>query len=626
MIILELMNMGGLIGKHKFEFREGVNEVIAPNASGKSSLIRSLLAMYAPMSIPADRLLNMDAEEGYIKVIINGNKYVRKFKRKNGEIIEVETKPIANDLRIKYVTLDLYLGEVVRKIVIEENPDLTDYLVKVFRLDDYEQKKEELRREIEELEKEESYLIHDVEELKIKNEVKKSLEKRREELREKLKELRVIVIEKVRGIQDRIALLSRRLGEIEARIRDIKENLIPTTKDRLKEVELEIERLEKIIEDFYKLHREPEEEIEEIKKRIKGVEEYVEILKRELNDYIKGQDARLPVVRLAIRTKARTCPICGRPVERPEIFWSKREKDIEEDIRKSKETVIKDYENRINKGNNELKLLWKELQDLQTKYNEIREIESIKLPKLRSSIDKMRKQIEEYEKESIYLKNTRDTIYKQLEALKKQLSVEEQEEVKRREKIEKELGEIEQKIKDLEEEIAKKSEAGERLAKVRRILEEKKKALSKVEKEFYGMLTRMSDEFSRLSSEIIKELGFTWLKSIRLHKIDVPKGKKFTIKVIRAFPSGREAIQPLATMSTSERMVVALIAVLVGYRLKILDDYKGLAPILADEALLMFDPARFDKVISELNKYGKYVIITRLVEPEKAPKLTVIYQ
>jgi len=44
------------------------------------------------------------------------------------------------------------------------------------------------------------------------------------------------------------------------------------------------------------------------------------------------------------------------------------------------------------------------------------------------------------------------------------------------------------------------------------------------------------------------------------------------------------------------------------------------------EALVAFDPRRFDKVVSELSKYGKYVIITRLAEPEKTPALTVIHK
>ena len=626
MMIVEVENIGGLIGKHKFEFRDGLNEVIAPNASGKSSLIRALLAMYAPMSVPADRLLNIDANEGYIKVVIDGNEYIRKFKRKNGKIVEVKMKPVANDCRIKYVTLDPYLGEVVRKVVIEEDPDLTEYLVKVFRLDEYEQKREELKREIEELRKRESYLVQEVEELRVKDEVKKDLEEKCKKLKEELKELKAITVEKVREIQDRIASLSRRLGEVDARMNDIREKLIPTTRERIEEVEAEIDRLKKIVDDFYGLHKEPEKEREEIRRNIEKVEKYLKTLEYELRDYIEGQDARLPVIKLAVRIKAHICPICGRTIEKPEEFWSKRKKDVEEDVRKSKEIVIKDYEKRINEGNNKLKELWRELQDLQTKYNEIREIESIKLPSLKRERDKMKKQIEKYEKETENLKNTRDTLNKQLEELKAKLSVEEQEAAKRREEIERRLGEIEQRIRDLEEEIAKKSKAGEELARAREMLKEKEKILSKTEKELYEVLTKMSDEFAHLSSEIIRELEFSWLKAIRLHRVDTPEGKKFTVKVVRVFPSGREAVQPLAIMSTSERMLVALIAVLVGYRLKILDEYKGLAPILADEALLTFDPERFDKVVKELSKHGKYVIITRLVEPVKTPRLTVIHR
>ena len=39
-----------------------------------------------------------------------------------------------------------------------------------------------------------------------------------------------------------------------------------------------------------------------------------------------------------------------------------------------------------------------------------------------------------------------------------------------------------------------------------------------------------------------------------------------------------------------------------------------------------FDSERFEKLVNKLRKYGKYVVITRLVEPEKTPTLTVIHR
>jgi len=629
-IVIELENIGGLIGKHRFEFKEGLNEVLAPNATGKTSLVRAIIAMYDPKVVSPEHLLNMDADEGYVKLIINGKEYVRRFRRENSKVIEVESKPVSDDDRIRHLVLDPYLGEVAKQIIVNANPDITDYLTKIFGLDEYERKKLELRKEIEELSREEEYLEKEVEDLRKKSEERNSLLKVREDLVRKLKELKEVEVEKVRDIQSRIAELNRRLGSIEARIKDIKERLIPTTKERIEEIRNEIKRLENIVKDFYTAHKEPEKEIEDLRKRIEEIEALIRRYEDEKKEYVRQRNPQLSVIQIALENKAKECPVCGRPIEEPpEAFWSKRYKFVEESI----DRIVKDYEERIKKATDEMKKLWKELEDLQRKYNEIREIETVRLPSYKTELRNLEKAIANYEKELARSENERDSIIKQLEELKKTLTAEEQKIAEERAKLERRLGELEQQIKDLEEEIARKSKEGERLAEIRSRLEDLKAQLKTVEEELYNTLTKLGEEFARIASEIIKELGFTWLRSIRPVKVREEKDpvtgvtrRIFSIRVVRRLPSGREVEQHLTLLSTSERLAVALITILVGYRLKIYEEYKGIAPILADEALLAFDPERYDKVVEELRNYGKYVVVTRLVEPEKTPKLLVIHK
>jgi ATPase subunit of ABC transporter with duplicated ATPase domains len=211
-----------------------------------------------------------------------------------------------------------------------------------------------------------------------------------------------------------------------------------------------------------------------------------------------------------------------------------------------------------------------------------------------------------------------------IENLKRGLSREEQEAAERRSVVEMEIGRIEQQIKDLEEHIAKVSEAGKELANAEQMLKQHQDELARIEREFYETLARLKDEFTRIANEVVRELGFTWIKAIRLAS-DV-EGKGFEVKIVRVLPSGREAEQPLSTLSTSERAAVALVAILTGYRLRLLDEYKGSVPIIADEALLAFDPQRYEKILEELKKHAKYIIVTRLEEPSKAPTLKVIHR
>ena len=622
-IVLEVENIGGLAGKHRFEFEEGLSEIVAPNAMGKTSIVKALLAMYTPDVDPTE-LLNYDADEGYIRVEVDGGTFLRKFKREGGRVVEVESSLVATDDRIKYAILDPQLGEVVKRLVLEAKPDITDYLTKVFKLDEYEKRRDALKLQIRELERDIEYLKRDIEDLAKADQEKKELEGERVKLEEELEKLKAVSVERVREISERIGRLEKRMREIEVRIKDLEEKLIPMTEERIEELRLEIERLKSIVSGFYERYKEPDKHVESIKERIKKVDDFLSALENELKERVAGEDARIPVVKMAVLTKAMKCPICGLPVERPEEFWNLRLRDVEDEVRRSKESIIRDYEERISRAKDERASLWKELEEFTKKYNEVREVEAIRLPKHVAQLEEATKDLEKYRKEIDRLKSDRDSIAKELEDLKRGLSEEEKRAAEKRAEIERRLGEIEQKIRDLEEYITKKGESGRRLTEASKKVEELKKELERTERELYNTLTTMKDEFAKIALEVIRELGFSWLKSIRL--VEDEAKKSFEVKVVRAFPSGREAEQSLKTLSTSERSALSLIVVLTGYKLRMLEEYKGRMPILADEALLAFDPQRFEKVIEELKRYGKYVIVTRLARPDEMPRLTVLHK
>jgi len=621
-IVLELENIGGFSGRHRFEFVEGLNVAMAPNATGKTSLVKALLAMYAPGIASPEELLNHDANEGFIKVELEGRVYVRRFRREGGRVVEIESIPVAVDERIKHVVLDAHLGEVVRRFVLELKPDVTDYLTKVFKLDYYERRKAELKSEIEKLEKEVEHLRGEVKELDKLSEEKKKLEVEREKLERELEKLKIISVSRVQHLEQKIAGLRRKLGEIDERIKGIEERLIPETRERMDVIESEIERLERVIKEFYERYREPDKYVEGLKERIKLVDDLINALRKELNDLVSGQDARIPVIKMAMLTKAARCPVCGAPIEKPEEFWNSKLKEAEEDVMRVKANIIKDYEERISKVQSERLSLWKELEEFIKKYNEVREIEAVSLPKYRAQLESLKRDLEDYRKEVDRLRSERDGILAELEKLERELPEEERRIARRRSEIEERLGELEQRIRNLEEAISKKGDAGRRLIEVSKEIEKLKKELEATEEEHYTLLNKLKDEFARIASEVVKELGFTWLKSIRLIEVD----KRFEVRIVRVLPSGREVEQPLSTLSTSERLAVSLVAVLTGYRLKILEEYEGLIPIVADEALLAFDPYRFEKVLEELRRHAKYIIVTKLAEPSEVSKLTIIHR
>jgi len=80
---LELQNIGGFTGVHKFELKKGINRITAPNAKGKSSLLRGLQCLASDDESLFRDVLNDDSDSGYVKL---GDEYVRHLRRVNGVV------------------------------------------------------------------------------------------------------------------------------------------------------------------------------------------------------------------------------------------------------------------------------------------------------------------------------------------------------------------------------------------------------------------------------------------------------------------------------------------------------------------------------------------------------------
>ena len=85
-IILELENIGCIKRIH-LEFKPGVNIIRAPNASGKTTIIRGLSYMFSD-KIPPSHVLALDELNGRIRVYYNGGIYEKNLRRTpSGEVV-----------------------------------------------------------------------------------------------------------------------------------------------------------------------------------------------------------------------------------------------------------------------------------------------------------------------------------------------------------------------------------------------------------------------------------------------------------------------------------------------------------------------------------------------------------
>ncbi len=85
-LVLDLKNVGPL-KQIQLEIKPGVNVVRAPNASGKTSLIRGFTSMFSDM-VPPAHILALDEVQGRVAVQYGGKSYVKTFRRTpSGDVV-----------------------------------------------------------------------------------------------------------------------------------------------------------------------------------------------------------------------------------------------------------------------------------------------------------------------------------------------------------------------------------------------------------------------------------------------------------------------------------------------------------------------------------------------------------
>ena len=606
-----IKNIGGLVGEHVFELREGVNEVVAPNAMGKTTLVKALLALLNPSdpNVRPEDLLNLDADEGYIKLVINGEEYYRIFRREDGRVVEVASKPLANDERFSWLLLDPFMGKLVAKILAGDE-NISDFMDLTFELS-------KLRRSIEELGRKEDELRAKREELLEKNKDLNRLMKEREEverkLREKEKEAEKLELEKIRvkeDIESTITELRRHIGTLSGKLesyRKEREEII----ERIKDIETKIKNFEEQIDEFYRKYPNPKAELESIDMEIDNIRKTM----REHEERLTGINRVNPALDMALSHKLPYCPMCGRPVEEPEKFWESRAGELGEAARE----LMKSIE--------ELRRKEAELLNMkgviEREWARIRNIEGVELPSLRTRLELEKSRQKNLEEGIRDIEAQIRVLEERIRELEARMPEEERRRVSELAKVAGEVKALKEYLEGINRRIEDLGDVGRELEAIEKQLAETIKKREGAERELYELRRAVAMEFRRIANELIRELGFTWFKAIIL---DESNGNYF-VRVIRVLSSGRESKQSLRQLSTSERISVAVTAILTGLKLGIA---RGYSPnkliVLADEALLAFDPERYEKIERELNKYGRYTIVTRLAEPARTPTLTVVHR
>ena len=606
-----IKNIGGLVGEHVFELREGANEVVAPNAMGKTTFVKALLSLLNPSDPNArpEDLLNLDADEGYIKLVIDSEEYHRVFRREGGRVVEVASKPLANDERFSWLLLDPFMGRLVAKILAGDE-NISDFMDLTFELSRLKQSIEELRRE-------EDRLRAKREELLEKNRDLNRLMKEREEverkLREKEKEAEKLEVEKIRvkeDIERTITELRGQIGELSGRLESYRREREETI-ERIKDIEAKIKSFEEQVDEFYRKYPNPKAELESIDIEIDNIRKTMKEHEKRLAEINRVN----PALDIALSHKLPYCPVCGRPVEEPEKFWESRAGELGEAARE----LMKSIE-RLRKREAEL-LNMKGI--IEREWTKIRNIEGVELPSLRTRLELEKNRQKKLEESIRDIEAQIRVLEERIRELEARMPEEERRRISEIAKVAGEVKGLKEYLEGINRRIENLGDVGRELEAVEKQLAETIRKREDAEKELYELRRDVAVEFRRIANELIRELGFTWFKAITLEE----SSGNYFVRVIRILPSGRESKQSLRQLSTSERISVAVTAILTGLKLGIAREHSpNKLIVLADEALLAFDPERYERIERELSKYGRYIIVTRLVEPARAPTLTVVHR
>jgi len=621
---VELQNVGGIRGRIAFELGRGkVNEVVAPNAMGKTSFVRGLSAVLsAPfrdefiineainLGIKGERgskweeIVNIYEDFAKISITLDGD--VKEYiVHKDGT---VKKAPFGDE---RFLLAGLLTGEckTIRQLLTGD--DKFDWIVsKLSRANFYEtfyrdvkeeretieSRKGEVERKIQEIaeklkEKEELEKQRDTVSMSLE-EIKKRLDIEKQKLLEKRKKLNVEINKLKEDVEIRKGELRRKEKEKEELERGIKKD-----KEIIKKLDKEIASI-----DIDKIRREVEKKRNEIDNKINELKNQRDEYRGSVNLF---QDVLLEMERG--KKEESLCPVCHKS------------KITIKEIK----AAVGEYEEKVRNINSQI-----------TKLNIEKEKENQKI------IEEERKKAERERRASELVKSIKykESNLKRINAEIPQIKADISKKSENINKMTEELKILETKTKDEDEALNNEikqleqtlNDISEKIGNIKGFVEEYKKEKvgsvwvdpSVAEKMYSKWLTfldvlmnylremihehreRARTRFNQQIKELMNILEFTEFDQVALTADD------YRLVVFRkGFVN-----QPIRTLSMSEKYAIATLL-----QITLKETYLPDIPFFViDEVILSFDENRKRKIFADLNEQAKqnnwFVIVTRLSE------------
>jgi len=588
-VVLEIENVGGFAGKHRFKLHAGLNVARASNAVGKTSLTRAidLLALSDSDLQGKGYYANqfMPREDQVVVRLANGSNVERRFRRVGERDLKSVSGPSPFQLdgqRVASVCFAVPDNELIRSLLAGES--VNGYIEKFSDSEYYDVGATILR----ELEEEARNLLSsyrdDLIRLESLNESQEELAKERTNLEQSLTRMPTLDSSKIFANQKKYSELKARRDKVEEQIAADEAALllyadrIKEWKSRIKFLRTDIDAIEKKFPRLEEGRKKLVAKIEEVKTKRDDIETEQRAVDREL----KGIEQNEAQISKFGRNK---CFACDRPLTLSQVREIKTRKHAELDaLGKDRKEAFRELED-----------LKEELEDLDraearyaTQKDELRRTEE---DLARAESDEQASQ-----KRLSILRADAEALGEEIEKLSS--SVSDFKQWEKREEVRHRLGSLEKQLKELDSRIKELTGRVSEVEFIEKNIEFLQAGRRHLQTRKEQLVEAVRAKFNESVMTLYKAMGFRDFDEIHITP-------DYAVRVVR-----KSKDFPLEALATSERITIA-IALLMAAKQEFLPNFPF---FILDELVTSYDPKRFTKMKEFVKTLPDYVIMTQLDE------------
>jgi len=589
---ITLENIGG-IDKVGLDFKKGKNLIKAPNATGKSSLVRGIELLNSPKERIENKryYINFFSAKGRVQLKQEGKKLCERIFKTTANKVNVEGPPFYPEgQKANLFTLATPDNELIAAITAGKK--LESLLTQYSDVRYYSFLISHLKSLLANLKKDlRIYLIYesDIDDMQQEHsQLEKELETTKIE-RETLPEINMEEIQSYSEIESRYHKLSKEVLTLKNKI-ETASDIIKLNMARNRDTKAQIKSMEEEIKNFMVEHPSVDQEIARIADEIKEYRRYLDEVKNEKTEIEKSIKEVRNWISLSQRMPdLRKCIVCGRPYTEKHAK-TREDKLLVDDSHLSKR--VRELEFQIDDAE-------RRKEDLEVLIHKIKNDNQIRISKAKQEIRRLQKEIKEKKKEIEASEQKHVQKESELKILEKSIDQGRADSIKLINELDAKIQRILGKIEQLDKQIEEKSKRIDQIDQVQSEYDFFSALQAHLEERERIVKLGVIENFNRQIKKVYQLMSYRDFEDIRIDP---------TFKlIVKRKRKGKLIDQPIESLSDSERITIALIVMLAGR-----EEYLSKYPLFVlDKVTLDYDPSRLLMILDYLSlREVPYILVT----------------